>query len=208
MKTLLATTLLLLLAGCADNDGENHRVDLSLRRDTPMHAAVPTNPLLPVDRSPMDMAYFPVDFPILKTTGKAEGQPLARVIYSRPLRQGRTIFGALVPYGQPWRLGANEATELELFAPATIQGRQVPRGRYILYCIPQKDQWTIVLNTNLYSWGLKPDPEKDAFRFTVPVAQKQEALEHFTMLFAPAGKGAELIIAWDQAEARLPIQFR
>ncbi len=134
--------------------------------------------------------------------------PLARVIYSRPHRQNRAIFGALVPYGQPWRLGANEATELELFAPATIQNRTVAKGRYTLYCIPQPANWTFVLNNSLYTWGLNPDSTRDAYRFTVPVTTTSRIIEDFTMVFTPANNGAELVVAWEKAEARLPIQFR
>jgi hypothetical protein len=209
MKLLFATGLMLLLAGCGGNDAEpSNRVTHSPRKDSPLHGAVPANPLLAIDRSVMDMAYFPVDYPILKTSGKIQGPPLARVIYSRPLRQGRTIFGELVPYGQPWRLGANEATEIELFAPATIQGKSVAKGRYILYCIPQPNQWTIVFNTSLYTWGLKPNPLDDAYRFTIPAQQTAHSLEHFTMVFNPVAVGAELVIGWEQTEGRLPIQFK
>lgn len=156
----------------------------------------------------MDMTYFPVDFPIRKTSGEAAGTPHARVIYSRPHRDGRTIFGQLVPYGQPWRLGANEATEIELFSPARIQNQTVPKGKYILYCIPQPSQWTVVFNTNLYTWGLESDSTKDVARFNIPVQKTSRSLEDFTMVFTPAGKGAELVIAWEQSEARLPIQFQ
>lgn len=210
MKLLFATCLAILLASCAGNEADSHQIDLNpTRKRPPLNTVVPANnSLLPIDRSILDMAYFPVDYPILKTSEKVEGPPLARVIFSRPQRQGRTIFGDLVPYGQPWRMGANEATELELFVPAVIQGKNVNRGRYILYCIPEADKWTFVLNTNLYTWGLKQDPSKDAYRFTVPVIKRSELLEHFTMVFAPAEKGAVLITAWEQSEAHLPIQFR
>ncbi|WP_132052168.1 DUF2911 domain-containing protein [Pseudocnuella soli] len=208
MKLLFATALVLLLAGCAGNDAEEPRVTPTPRRDSPLLAAVPANPLLALDRSRMDMAYFPVDYPILKTSGKIQGPPMARVIYSRPQRQGRTIFGELVPYGQPWRLGANEATEIELFAPATIGGQNVSKGRYIMYCIPEASQWTIVFNTNLYTWGLKPNPLDDAYRFTIPIQPTEHSLEHFTMVFNQSKDGAELVIGWEQTEGRLPIQFK
>lgn len=204
MKYLLAASLILLLYACSGSSADK----TAPRKNAMLTTVQPGNALAPIDRSPMDMAYYPVDYPILNTTGKTTGAPLARVIYSRPHRQGRAIFGALVPYGQPWRLGANEATELELFSAATIQKKTVPRGRYILYCIPQPDRWTIVLNKNLYTWGLNQDSTKDAHRFTIPVIKTARAMEHFTMAFAPSQQDAELVIAWEQAEARLPIQFR
>ncbi|WP_315818688.1 DUF2911 domain-containing protein [Paraflavitalea speifideaquila] len=68
-----------------------------------------------IDKSPMDMAYYPVNYPVLKIQNKVSEPLMARVIYSRPLKNGRSVFGELVEYGQIWRLGANEATEIELY---------------------------------------------------------------------------------------------
>ncbi|SHF62107.1 Protein of unknown function [Cnuella takakiae] len=208
MKNMIVAGIAFLLASCMGSSNENNTRTDTLRRDSLLSTVQPGNALSPIDRSPMDMIYFPVDYPILKTSGKAVNPPLARVIYSRPHRQGRTIFGSLVPYGQPWRLGANEATEIELFAPATIQNKPVAKGRYILYCIPQPKEWTIVFNNNLYTWGLQTDSTQDAYRFTIPVAPTSKPLEDFTMVFIAAANGAELLVSWEQAEARLPIQFK
>src|SRR4028118_146784 len=113
------------------------------------------------DISPADIVYFPVDYPLLKMSKKAAPLPVARIIYSRPHKGGRKLFGALIPYGEAWRLGANEGTEIELFQPVKIQNKTVAPGRYTLYCIPAETQWTIVFNTNIYSWGLKQDSTKD-----------------------------------------------
>lgn len=208
MKNMIVAVMAIVLASCMGSNNDNNSRSDTLRRDSLLTAVQPGNNLSPIDRSPMDMIYFPVDYPILKTSGKASGQPLARVIYSRPHRQGRTIFGNLVPYGQPWRLGANEATEIELFAPATIQNTTVDKGRYILYCIPQPKEWTIVLNNNLYTWGLQTDTTQDAHRFTVPVSTTPQLLEDFTMVFTGTSDSASLVIVWEQATARLPILFR
>src|SRR5687768_2238865 len=92
------------------------------------------NPYAPADQSPMDMIYYPVDYPKLKMTKSIATGPLVRIIYSRPQKQGRAIFGELLKYGEHWRLGANEATEIEFFEPAIIQGKKINPGRYILYC--------------------------------------------------------------------------
>lgn len=207
MKYLLVAGLALLLNACTGSGADTGAATSTPRGDVPPPSIQAGNALLSIDRSPMDVAYFPVDYPVLKTSGKATGAPLARVIYSRPHRQDRTVFGTLVPYGQPWRLGANEATEIEFFAPAVIQQKPVARGRYILYCIPEKDQWTIVFNANLYTWGLNTDSTKDVTHFTIPVATTAHITEHFTMAFVPAPQGTELVIAWEGSEARLPIQF-
>src|SRR5262245_42456834 len=73
-----------------------------------------------VDISPMDMSYYPADYPKLKMAKTADGPPMARVVYSRPQLQGRNLFSGILKYGEPWRLGANEATELHLFRDASI----------------------------------------------------------------------------------------
>lgn len=165
------------------------------------------NSYAPVDISPMDMSYFPVDYPIQNMGKTASSPPLARVIYSRPHLQGRHIFHEVLKYGEPWRLGANESTELELFSDAQIQGKTIKAGRYILYCIPHTDEWKIILNSNTYSWGLRTDPSKDVASFTVPAVTTASSIEYFTMVFQPTSTGADLLMAWDNVEVRLPISF-
>src|SRR6476660_1820592 len=72
------------------------------------------------DKSPMDMCYYPANYPILKIQNKIAEPPVCRIVYSRPFKNGRTVYGELVEYGKVWRLGANEATEIELFKDAKI----------------------------------------------------------------------------------------
>ena len=91
-----------------------------------------------VDKSPMDISYYPENYPILKMRGQANGEPLARIIYSRPQLKGRGIFGQEVKYNQVWRLGANEATELELFKNATIGGNVFLKAVMSCIVFPQK----------------------------------------------------------------------
>ena len=167
----------------------------------------PANPYSPIDLSPMDMSYFPVNYSQRKMTREITEPPVMRVIYSRPHRQGRTIFGNLLKYGEPWRLGANEASEIEFFRNVTIKNKKVNAGRYIIYCIPYENKWTIVLNNDLYTWGLKIDSTKDLMRFDIPIKKTTVDFEYFTMVFQPIGDGADLVMAWDDTEARLPINF-
>jgi hypothetical protein len=138
-------------------------------------------------------------------------QLIARVIYSRPQKKGREIFGdspkSLREYGKEWRLGANEATEIEFFKDVTIDSNTVKKGRYILYCIPYSDKWVIVLNSNLYTWGLHMDKTKDILRTEIPISNQSPALEDFTMIFEPAAYGTDLLMAWDNTKAILPIKF-
>lgn len=207
MKNCFLFLLLPLLLSCQNDSPAARPVQLPEIKDTNLLKRETTNPYVPVDLSPMDMAYFPTDFPVQKMNGTATGLPRARVIYSRPHRQGRQIFGNIVKWGEPWRLGANEATEIQFFQPVTIQKKRIEKGTYLLYAIPYEDHWTIVLNSNLYTWGLKFDLSKDVARFDVPATVKNQMAEYFTMEFEEAAGAVDLIMAWENREARLPIQF-
>lgn len=167
----------------------------------------PANPFAPVDISPVDMSYFPPDYPVSKMAESNTAPPVARVIYSRPHKQGRKIFGSLVKWGEYWRLGANEATELEFFRPVTIAGKKVAKGRYMLYAIPQEKSWIIVFNSNVYSWGLKHDETKDLYKFSAATETINTPVEYFTIVFEETTSGANLLMAWDDVAARLPINF-
>lgn len=207
---LKLTAALLLLSSCSDNQPAARKpapalAPLQKNADTIVQQG--RNPYSPVDVSPMDIAYFPVDYPIAKMSNPKIDLPKARIIYSRPHKQGRSIFGALLKYGEPWRLGANEATEIELFQNATIQNKKVAKGRYILYNIPHESSWTVVFNSNVYSWGLKQDTAQDKYRFEVPIERAPSSIEFYTMTFQKTNAGADLLMAWDDVVARLPISF-
>ncbi len=168
------------------------------------------NPYVTNDQSPMDMSYYPVEYPVLKMNGTNSYNLLARVIYSRPQKKGRQIFGSssksLREYGKEWRLGANEATEIEFFKDVIIDEKKISKGRYIIYCIPYENKWTIVLNSNLFTWGLHMDKTKDIFKTDIPVELQSPPVEDFTMVFEKASYGADLIMAWDNVKAKLPIK--
>jgi hypothetical protein len=161
-----------------------------------------------LDKSPMDMSYWPSNFPMLKLSGKASGEPFARVIYGRPQKNGRTLFGDIVQYNTIWRLGANEATEIEFFVPVKIDGKLVPKGRYTLYSIPNESNWILILNTDNFSWGnFSYNAKKDLLRVQVPVIKTMDTTEAFTLYFEETNLGAGLIILWDQVKVMLPISF-
>ena len=160
-----------------------------------------------LDKSPMDMSYSPQGYPILKMNGKITTAPSARVIYSRPQKLGRTIFGGIVSYGQVWRLGANEATEIEFFKNVKIDGKTVAKGRYTMYAICTETQWTIILNSEKDVWGLYYNPKKDVIRVNVPVQNTDDAVEAFTMYFEDNKAGTNLNILWDNVKVALPIGF-
>ena len=160
-----------------------------------------------MDKSPVDIAYFPDDFPVLKMSGKETGEPVARLIYSRPSKDGREIFGNVVKYGTYWRLGANEGTEIEFFRDVNINGKKVKAGRYIIYCVPYQNKWTIKLNSDLYTWGLSIHSKKDVYSFDIPVTAAGNNYEVLTMKFEPKDNGAQLMMAWDSVRTYLPFTF-
>lgn len=164
--------------------------------------------LPPLDASPMDMCYYPPMYPYVVKVKGEPGTLVARVVYSRPQKKGRSIFGELEEYGKIWRLGANEATEIEFFRPVTIAGKSVPKGRYTLYAIPTEAKWTIILSRDTDIWGAyKYDQSKDLLRTDLAVNTQDTALEAFTMAFEKAEAGANLIMAWDKVNVSLPIKW-
>jgi len=204
--TKLACTFLIccLLFACTNTEKNSDQTEK--KPDTAI-VHTPANPYAAIDISPMDMSYFPVNYPQQKMTHDISTPPVMRVIYSRPHRQGRTIFGNLLKYGERWRLGANEASEIEFFQNVTVQDKKVNAGSYVIYCIPYQDKWTIILNNDLYTWGLKIDSTKDLMQFDIPIKKTSTDFEYFTMAFQPITNGAELVMAWDDTEGRLPINF-
>ena len=159
-----------------------------------------------VDKSPLDVSYYPNNFPVLKIQNKASESLTARVLYSRPQKQGRKIFGELVEYGQVWRLGANEATEIEFYKDVKIGGKKVAKGRYTLYAIVNENAWTLIINKETDTWGaFKYDPKKDLLRTEVEVEKTAEVVESMSMWFDKAVNGISLNIAWEQVRVSLPI---
>jgi len=164
--------------------------------------------LPPVDKSPMDMSYYPNGYPVLKIQDKITEPLLARVIFSRPQKNGRAIFGELLEYGKVWRLGANEASEIEFFQNVKIGNTKIKKGRYTIYCIPFAEKWTLIINKETDTWGsFKYDENKDVVRIDVPVQKQTEVLDAFVMAFDKIPTGAGLIIAWDNFKVVLPISY-
>ena len=161
-----------------------------------------------LDNSPLDISYYPVDYPVLKIQDKVSEPLIARVVYSRPQKKGRKLFGELVTYGQVWRLGANEATEIEFFRDVKINGKQLKKGRYTLYALVDTDSWTIIFNKETDTWGaFRYDTAKDVLRAAAPVEKQSGVTEAFSIIFQKAGKGANLVFNWDDILVKLPISW-
>lgn len=152
-----------------------------------------------MDISPMDLTL---------ARPKKNEPPVARVIYSRPLKKGRDIFGGLVPYDEIWRTGANEATELTLYVPFMFGKTLLKPGTYTLYTIPNEDKWTIIINSDTNVWGaFSYKKEKDIARLKVPCMEAAAPIETLSMIFRPESNGITLLIGWDDQYVEIPFKY-
>lgn len=165
-----------------------------------------------VDKSPMDMAYYPSRAAFRNFAETAEerlkGEPRIRVIYSRPQVKGRTIFGELVKYGEMWRIGANEATEIQFMQDVKIGDQPLKAGRYSMYAQVNETEWTVYFSLDLDGWGhyvFKPE-ESSVASISVPVNTIDKTIEHLGIIFEDADDGAHMVIGWDNKVVRVPIQ--
>jgi hypothetical protein len=161
-----------------------------------------------LDKSPLDISYYPVNYPVLKIQNKVSEPLVARVIYSRPQKNGRTVYGELVEYGKIWRLGANEATEIELYRDVWVGNQKLKKGRYSMFAIPYPEKWTIIFNKDTDTWGaFQYDTKKDVLRVDGKI-EKTEPIESYSMFFEKNGTGIHLVIAWDDTRALVPFTFQ
>jgi|SRR5687767_12103417 len=131
-----------------------------------------------------------------------------KITYSQPQKRGREIFGKLVPFDQVWRTGANEATEITTTKNIQINGTLLKAGTYSLFTIPQKEKWTIIINSELGLWGAYNYNSKlDVMRFDVPVTTTDSIYESFTMQFDHRNEVADLLLYWDKTKISIPIKF-
>jgi hypothetical protein len=132
-----------------------------------------------------------------------------KITYGRPFKNGRVIFGQLVPYGLVWRAGANEASEITVTRDLKIDGNDLKAGTYSLFVIPEKDKWTVIFNADLGMWGAYNYNQKmDVLRLDVPVVQVTDVVyEQFTIAIDQKNEKADVMMAWDQTKTIIPIQF-
>jgi hypothetical protein len=119
------------------------------------------------------------------------------ITYGRPYLKGREFGKDVAPYGQVWRLGADEATKLVLTSSVKVQGGpELTAGSYSLWAIPGKDKWTLIVNKAATVWGTEYDQSQDVARFEVPV-HKSAPVEEFTIAVKKTSdKSAEVTFAW------------
>src|SRR5208283_596763 len=145
-----------------------------------------------------------IDFPAASpacTLKQRVGLTDIEVVYSRPGVKNRTIFGGIVPYGQVWRTGANQATKITFSTPVKLEGNDIPAGTYALFTIPDEKEWTIIISTNAAQWGAFQYNQKDDFtQFKVPSETlKDTTIETFAIEFNRIrDESAVLTLAWEK----------
>ena len=131
-----------------------------------------------------------------------------KVTYSQPHKRNREIFGKLVPYGQVWRLGANEATELTVTKDILVGEQLLRAGTYSLFAIPDKEKWTVIINSEVGLWGAYNYNQKlDVMRLETPVQKISAIYEPFTMALDQKNELVDLVIAWDDVRVTIPFKF-
>lgn len=133
-----------------------------------------------------------------------------KLTYSQPHKKGREIFGKLVPYGKVWRTGANEATELTITKNIQVNGTLLKAGTYSLFTIPNEDEWTVIINSDVGLWGsYNYNESRDVMRFKVPTGKIAENIvyEAFTIQLEQRNDVADLLILWDKTRISIPIKF-
>jgi hypothetical protein len=127
------------------------------------------------------------------------------VDYGVPLKRGRDIFGALVPWERVWRTGANRATHFSTSRPLRVGADVIPAGTYTLFTIPRPDRWTLIVNRNIDINGQAYDADADLVHLDLAVRRLDQVVEPFTILVEPDGpSGGILRLRWDTTEAWLP----
>ncbi len=164
-----------------------------------------------LDASPSDYATYPSNsaFRNYLQGDERDLTSKIRVLYSRPQKKGRNIFGELIPYDKEWRLGANEATEIGFFQPVGIGDAVLPGGFYTMFAYVTKNNWTIHFSSERSIWGnANRDKSKDVASITVPTETIDETVESLSITFREIDEHlVHLVMAWDHTKVAIPIQL-
>lgn len=169
-------------------------------------------PFKNLDKSPLDISYYPDEYAHDRKFApeKIGGLPaIARIIYSRPARKDRELYGKLIPYDKIWRLGSNEAVEIKFYQKVSLEGKKVKAGTYALFAIPGEKNWTLILNSDLDHWGTYSYQEQlDVLRVSVPVKALDNMVENFTIQFKKVNENSAVMqIAWEKTLVECTLGF-
>jgi Protein of unknown function (DUF2911) len=135
----------------------------------------------------------------------ADGKTIT-VNYSSPRMRGRKIFGDLVPFGEVWRVGADDATSFVPNVDVIVGGKSVPAGRYTLFTLPAPTKWILIISKQIGEWGIPYPGEKfDFARMEMKVSKLSSPLENFTISFDQAGTSCTMKLDWETTRASIEI---
>lgn len=143
----------------------------------------------------------------LKQTSFSVGGHDGTLCYGAPSAKGRAVMGGLVPFGQPWRLGANEPTTFHLTGPAQIGGVELQPGSYSLYAVPGEDEWTFYLNSAYERWGIPINDDVRATEvgsFTATPEATDSMVEGLTFSFEPweGDTMGDMVMEWENTRLK------
>jgi len=144
--------------------------------------------------------------PAASATCDLGGGTTIKTKYSSPRMKGRNIYGDLVPFGQVWRAGANEATTFVPSRDVVVGGKTVPAGSYTIFTIPAADKWTLIINKKTGEWGIPYKYESDELaRVDMKVSKLPALVENFTIGYDKSGSGCTLGMDWETTRASVDI---
>ena len=148
-----------------------------------------------------------------ETVGYSSENTSFEVVYSRPYKKGRLIFGsqeegALVPFGKYWRTGANAATTFETSSEISFNGEPLKAGKYALFTFPYEDNWTVALSSesDVFFAISQPDPKLDVLKTSVDVKYLESPLEQFTIEFSKDSTYVNMSLMWDKTSVSIPLE--
>ena len=145
--------------------------------------------------------------PAATASGKVKDANIT-INYSSPAVKERQIFGGLVPYGQVWRAGANEATVFATDKAIKVEGKELPAGKYSLYAIPGEKEWTIIFNMQTGQWGVKRGgvTSRDEAQDALTVQVKPKKASGLTERLAYEVTGNGFVLRWENTEVPVSIK--
>jgi hypothetical protein len=147
--------------------------------------------------------------PAASATCDLGGGKSVKTDYSSPRMKGRKIYGDLVPFGEVWRTGANEATTLVSSADVVVGGKTVPAGSYTIFTVPGADKWTLIVNKKTGEWGIPYKYESDELaRVDMKVSKLPAPVENFTIAYDKSAGGCTLRIDWETTRASVDISAK
>ncbi len=147
--------------------------------------------------------------PAASATCDLGGGKTVKTDYSSPRMKGRKIYGELVPFGEVWRTGANDATTFVTSADVIVGGKVVPAGSYTIFTVPAAGKWTLIINKKTGEWGIPYKYESDELaRVDMNVSKLPSPVENFTIGYGKSGSGCTLRVDWETTRASVDISAK